>query len=110
MTREERKKYFSKKENLGQFTFATDKFYTFDFYNDKVDLESFSLKVMGMEFELHEYIHSQPLRVLARIAQEGDPNGQYLWNFEIWHKKVADQLEQAQAQTETTSPEDASSG
>lgn len=88
MTREERKKYFSQKENLEGRTFSVDKHYAFDFYNDKVDLETFCLKVMGMEFDLQDYIRRQPLRVLARTAQQGDPRDQYLWNFEIWHQKV----------------------
>lgn len=105
MTREERKKHFSRKKNLEEFSFTPEKHYTFDFYNDKVDLETFSLKVLGMEFDLQEYIRRQPLRVLARLADHGDPRQQYLWNFELWHEKFVQQA--CEQQSDSSSSEEA---
>mmetsp|Transcript_15363 Transcript_15363/g.18634 ORF Transcript_15363/g.18634 Transcript_15363/m.18634 type:complete len:316 (-) Transcript_15363:1959-2906(-) len=88
MTASERKKYFSNLENLKGNSFDTDNYYTFDFYNDKVDMETLSLKVLGMDYKLANYVNQQPLKILSRVFKSGQPNGLYLWNFEIWHESL----------------------
>jgi len=92
MSRAERKKFFSKQSNLEKFSFRTDRVYTFDFFNNKLDMENFQLRAIGQSFEVQPYLRGQPLRVLSRVFKDGDPENKYLWNFELWHEKVLDFL------------------
>jgi len=92
MDRFQRKKFFSKRQRLKEFRFRTNKFYTFDFYNDKIDLENFRLKALGQEFDIQKYLRGQPLRILSRVFSPGNPKSMYLWNFELWNEKVIEYL------------------
>ncbi|GBG28823.1 Hypothetical Protein FCC1311_050442 [Hondaea fermentalgiana] len=56
MDRAQRKKFFAKRSNLSDFSFRTDKCYTFDFYNDKLDMETFQLRALGQNFEIQPYL------------------------------------------------------
>mmetsp|Transcript_1832 Transcript_1832/g.2361 ORF Transcript_1832/g.2361 Transcript_1832/m.2361 type:complete len:326 (-) Transcript_1832:1215-2192(-) len=100
MTGVERKKYFSDAENLNGRMFDTEKWYTLDFYNDKVDVEKLCLKVLGSEFLLSNYVNHQPLRILSRVFEPGDPRDLYLWNFEIWHESLLKQTGKDESETE----------
>lgn len=91
----QRKKFFAKKANLAKFDFSPDNVYTFDFYNDKIDMETFRLKALGQEFDVQKYLKGQPLRILARDFKPGNPSNFYLWNFEVWHQRAADHLPDA---------------
>eukprot|EP00511_Aplanochytrium_stocchinoi_P000355 CAMPEP_0204822642 /NCGR_PEP_ID=MMETSP1346-20131115/839_1 /ASSEMBLY_ACC=CAM_ASM_000771 /TAXON_ID=215587 /ORGANISM="Aplanochytrium stocchinoi, Strain GSBS06" /LENGTH=312 /DNA_ID=CAMNT_0051948979 /DNA_START=436 /DNA_END=1374 /DNA_ORIENTATION=- len=83
-----RKKYFSNQKNLNQYAFDTSNYFTFEFYDDKVDLNAMQLLVLKKRFELAKYLNGQPLRFLSRVIEPGDNNlGKYLWNFEVWHEK-----------------------
>eukprot|EP01062_Namystynia_karyoxenos_P073593 TRINITY_DN70391_c0_g1_i1.p1 TRINITY_DN70391_c0_g1~~TRINITY_DN70391_c0_g1_i1.p1 ORF type:complete len:793 (+),score=233.95 TRINITY_DN70391_c0_g1_i1:103-2379(+) len=64
--------------------FETAPTYTFDFYGDKIDLPEFvvNIPVLG-KFGLTPYLGPQPLPFLARTLQ-----GDYLWNFEVWHAQA----------------------
>ncbi|CAK9091110.1 Uncharacterized protein SCF082_LOCUS42929 [Durusdinium trenchii] len=88
MTAIQRKKYLSKKSNLDQFAYDPSRHYTFDFYNDKLDMQDFHLRALGQRFDIQKYLKGQPLRILSRVSREGDPSDMYLWNFELWHEKV----------------------
>mmetsp|Transcript_11758 Transcript_11758/g.13536 ORF Transcript_11758/g.13536 Transcript_11758/m.13536 type:complete len:354 (-) Transcript_11758:846-1907(-) len=83
-----RKKYFSKSKILSKYSFDTTNYYTFDFYDDKIDLNTMTLSVLKKKFDLTKYLNGQPLRILSRIVEPDDENpGKYLWNFELWHEK-----------------------
>eukprot|EP01062_Namystynia_karyoxenos_P072463 TRINITY_DN6864_c0_g1_i1.p1 TRINITY_DN6864_c0_g1~~TRINITY_DN6864_c0_g1_i1.p1 ORF type:complete len:780 (+),score=203.80 TRINITY_DN6864_c0_g1_i1:61-2400(+) len=61
--------------------FETEPTYTFDFYGDKMDVAEWvvHLPLLG-KYGLVPYLGPQPLPFLARTLQ-----GDYLWNFEMWH-------------------------
>jgi hypothetical protein len=88
MTAVQRRKHFGSYSNLKGQAFRTDKYYTFDFYNDKLDLETFSLHVLGQTFKVQEYLRGQPLRMLSRVLRPGPAKDLYLWNFELWNDSV----------------------
>ena len=93
MSQEQRKKFLSSKKNYIGKKFRKDHFYSFDFYQDKLDLETFNLKVLGSNYDIQPYLKGQPIRILSRILQSEDNlTSQYLWNFELWHEKVVDHL------------------
>jgi len=54
-----------------------------------MDMEEFEFLLMGKRFPLAQYLHGQPVRVLARTI-----GPQYAWNFEVWHEKQAQVEEQ----------------
>jgi len=83
MDDKQRKKFFSSRKNLEAFKFGTELYYTFDFYNDKMNLETWEFGLMGKRFKLERYLLGQPVRVLARAGDTAD----YAWNFEVWHEK-----------------------
>jgi len=83
-----RKKRLAKAKALEGLKYTCDKYYTFDFYNDKVDVEKFELLVLGQQFSMSKYLQGQPIRVLSRLWQDGEPKDVYLWNFELWHESV----------------------
>mmetsp|Transcript_36446 Transcript_36446/g.93112 ORF Transcript_36446/g.93112 Transcript_36446/m.93112 type:complete len:94 (-) Transcript_36446:19-300(-) len=83
MDDKERKRYFSSKDNLAAHWFGTDLYYTFDFFTDKINLETWEFYLLGKKFNLERYLLGQPVRVLARAGNSAE----YAWNFEMWHEK-----------------------
>jgi len=83
MDDKERRKFFASKSNLAAYSFGTELYYTFDFYNDKIDFESWEFALLGKKFALERYLLGQPVRVLARAGESAE----YAWNFEVWHEK-----------------------
>lgn len=78
-----RRKYFQSIKHLEKYSFETEKVYTFDFYNDKLIMDSLELAVLGSRFDLTKYLAGQPLRILAKSREANE----YLWNFELWHER-----------------------
>eukprot|EP00924_Labyrinthula_sp_SR-Ha-C_P002781 augustus_masked-scaffold_13-processed-gene-6.10-mRNA-1 protein AED:1.00 eAED:1.00 QI:0/0/0/0/1/1/3/0/312 len=64
-----RKAFFSKKKNFKGLSFRKDLFYSFDFYNDKLDLENYKLHAAKMQFDLMSYLNSQPISFLAKVRR-----------------------------------------
>ena len=106
----QRKKLLSSRKVLGKYAFNTEHCksakdyemnsamrtnrvfvhnvdYTFDFYNDKLDLENLQLVAAKRRFDLDKYLNGQPVRVLSRVMTDTAKGGPYLWNFELWHDK-----------------------
>ena len=104
-TAAQRKTFFSEAENLQAHCFDTEHFFTMDFYNDKIDLEAYSLLIAGLCIDLTPYLCGQPLRIMAGLLSTTDnENGedvgagnsegtaeprravaQVAWDFEVWH-------------------------
>mmetsp|Transcript_24583 Transcript_24583/g.38749 ORF Transcript_24583/g.38749 Transcript_24583/m.38749 type:complete len:358 (-) Transcript_24583:191-1264(-) len=78
-----RRKYFQKIKNLEKFEFDTSEIWTFDFYNDKLLMDSLELAILGKRFDLTKYLAGQPLRIMSKIRDSEN----YLWNFELWHER-----------------------
>lgn len=90
-----RRKFFSKPNNLKSRHFDTDKFYTFEFYDDKFHLETYTVNILGQAFDVSKYLDGQPMRIMARHKTPTDTgyhHDNYIWNFEIWHRKLTDKM------------------
>lgn len=85
----ERKKLLAKPMELAKHTFNKEYYYTFDFYDDKLDFEKFELHAVH-KFDLISYLLGQPIRLLAKIDVA---DNEYLWNVEIWHETQTEKLE-----------------
>ena len=86
----ERKKLLGRSSELAKHVFKKEYYYTFDFYDDKLDFSKFELNAVR-KFDLISYLLGQPIRLLAKFdSTEND----YLWNVEIWHETQTAKLQQ----------------
>ena len=76
-----RKRYFDDIQSARRHTFDTSHVYTFDFYQDLLDLPTYSLKLGFTSVPLARYLDGQPIQVMCKAK-----DGRYLWNFQLWHE------------------------
>lgn len=78
-----RKKIFSNPKLATDYVFDTESVYTFDHYDDIVDLTNFKFKFSRTFHCNLEKISDQPFQAFAKTK-----SGEYLWNFELWHERL----------------------
>ena len=78
-----RKRHLASPERSAHYYFDTESIYTFDFYQNILDCESYSLDLGFTKIGIGSILDGQPIQVLAKTR-----NGRYLWSFQIWHEKL----------------------
>mmetsp|Transcript_66308 Transcript_66308/g.110158 ORF Transcript_66308/g.110158 Transcript_66308/m.110158 type:complete len:285 (-) Transcript_66308:32-886(-) len=86
---EGRKSYFASVSSGAMHTLDPRYVYTMEFFEDKVDMSTFELILLGMRFSLRRFIGCQPLQIMGLIGNKAH-SGQYLWNVEMWHESAVD--------------------
>lgn len=98
MSSSQRKSYFSREENLRQFTFDPNLVYTFNFYQDILDMASFEISLGFIHVDISRFLGRLPVSIMAAVFDpqhaEEDHAGvgrpavpQYLYQLEVWHEK-----------------------
>ena len=82
LDRKNRRKFFQSISNLEQNYFEPNVYYTFEFFQKFLNLETFRFCVLGMEANLLDYIKENPMLIMAKDVE----NNEYLWNFKMFHK------------------------
>ena len=98
-----RKKYFASAANGRQHMLQPEHVYTMEFYEDKLDMSTFQLAVLGMRFDLSRYLDGQPLQIMGKIGS-APHSTDYLFNVEMWHERLARDAESADATPRPISP------
>lgn len=83
ITASKRKKHLSDPEAATQLEYDTETVYTFNFYQEMLDLETFSVDLGFVKLSIAESLNGQPIQILARTR-----DGRYLWCFQIWHEEL----------------------
>jgi len=78
-----RKRIFSNPAKCKQYTFDTDTVYTFEFYQNLFDVESYSLDLGFIKLGAINVLNRQPIQWLGKTR-----DGRYLWSFQLWHEKL----------------------
>jgi len=78
-----RKLYFSRAEAARKHVFDTSNVYTFEFYQDLLDLSTYSLRLGLVSLSLERYLNGQPIQIMSKAK-----DGRYLWNFQVWHASL----------------------
>jgi len=78
-----RKRIFSNPAKCKQYTFDTDTVYTFEFYQNLFDVESYSLDLGFVKLGAINVLNGQPIQWLGKTR-----DGRYLWSFQLWHRKL----------------------
>jgi len=93
MDRFKRKAYFKTIRNLEDKYFEPRIVYTFEFFQDLFDVQTFRLRFLTRWWDVTSYLNGQPIQVMSRTDRG------YLWNFEVWHKSQAKKSEKLLART-----------
>lgn len=86
----QRRKFCGTSSNLNSIEYSPEYYYTFEFFNSFVDLSSFELIVSRWRINLKNYLHDQPIRLLARLVPNPDQpwedfkDEDVLWSFTIY--------------------------
>ncbi len=87
ISRAGRKRLFSSQQNLAAFTYRTDRVYSWDFYQNMINPNSFELELPFAHLNLSKYLNHHPILIMAKNTQ----TNQYLWTFEVWHTNLLTQ-------------------
>lgn len=83
MTSQQRKKFFADPKKAKNYKYDTDTIYTFDFYQNILDVSTYSLKLGFTEIKMLKSLDYQPIQFLGKTG-----DGRYLWSLQIWHEKM----------------------
>mmetsp|Transcript_30540 Transcript_30540/g.56415 ORF Transcript_30540/g.56415 Transcript_30540/m.56415 type:complete len:601 (+) Transcript_30540:96-1898(+) len=78
-----RKRLFSNPAKCKDYTFDTETVYTFEFYQNLFDAQSYSLDLGFAKIGCSKVLNGQPIQWLGKMK-----DGRYLWSFQIWHEKL----------------------
>lgn len=78
-----RKRIFSNPVNCRGYTFDTETVYTFEFYQNAFDGQSYSLDLGFTKIGCSKVFDGQPIQWLGKMR-----DGRYLWSFQIWHENL----------------------
>lgn len=78
-----RKRLFSSPAKCKDCTFDTETVYTFEFYQNLFDAQSYSLDLGFTKIGCGKVLNGQPIQWLGKMK-----DGRYLWSFQIWHEKL----------------------
>lgn len=78
-----RKKMLKSPEKAGKYMYDTESIYTFDFYQDLLDVNTYALNLGFFSSSLTKYTDGQPIQFMCKTL-----GGKYLWSFQIWHEDL----------------------
>jgi Protein of unknown function (DUF1769) len=78
-----RKTYLSNPQKSSKYTFAVDRVYTFDFYQNLLNVGTYKLDLGIASISMSPILNGQPIQCLAKTT-----DGRYLWSFQIWHESL----------------------
>jgi len=89
LTAAERRSHFSVAANLAGLSFDPAVYYSFDFYDNKLCLDTFSLDLLGRH-DLVRVLAGQPIRLLSRVLDVDAPGAApaFGWDVEVWHEQL----------------------
>ena len=81
----ERKRLFSCVHRARECKYRRDLVYTFDFYQDRLDMATYCLDFGFKKFDLSYYVDKQPVQIMTRTSE-----GEWIYLLEVWHEKMVD--------------------
>ena len=87
LTAAARRRHFSTVKNLAPLSFDPALYYSFDFYDDKLCLDSFMLDLLGRH-DLVGVLAGQPIRLLSRVLGAAGGAPAFGWDVEVWHERL----------------------
>lgn len=78
-----RKHLFSNPAKCKDYRYDTETVYTFEFYQNLFDAQSYSLDLGFARIGCSKVLDGQPIQWLGKMS-----DGRYLWSFQIWHEKL----------------------
>jgi hypothetical protein len=78
-----RKSYLANPKRSSRYTFDVDRVYTFDFYQNLLNVETYKLDLGIARISISPILNGQPIQFLAKTM-----DGRYLWSFQIWHESL----------------------
>jgi len=78
-----RKRLFANSAKCKDYVFDTETVYTFDFFQNIFDAQSYSLDLGFAKVGCSKVLNGQPIQWLGKMR-----DGRYLWSFQIWHEKL----------------------
>jgi hypothetical protein len=78
-----RKRIFSNPSTCPKCLFDTETVYTFEFYQNSFDAQSYSLDLGFTKLALSKVFDHQPIQWLGKMK-----DGRYLWSFQIWNESL----------------------
>jgi len=78
-----RKRLFSNPAKCQNYTYDTETVYTFEFYQNLFDAQSYALDLGFTKINISRILNGQPIQWLGKLK-----DGRYLWSFQIWHEKL----------------------
>ncbi|KAL9186316.1 hypothetical protein ACHAXT_005554 [Thalassiosira profunda] len=78
-----RKRFFANSAKCKGYTFDTETVYTFEFYQNLFDAQSYSLDLGFAKIGCSSVLNGQPIQWLGKTR-----DGRYLWSFQIWNEKL----------------------
>jgi Protein of unknown function (DUF1769) len=78
-----RKSYLANPKKASRYTFDVDRVYTFDFYQNLLNVETYKLDLGIASISMCPILNGQPIQCLAKTT-----DGRYLWSFQIWHESL----------------------
>lgn len=85
-----RKRVLSNPDRTKQYTFDTESIYTFDFYQQLLDVATYSLDLGFTKLGISKNLDGQPIQVMSKTV-----DGKYLWSFQVWHEKLLEAHEKS---------------
>jgi hypothetical protein len=78
-----RKAHLSDPTRASKYTYDTETVYTFDFYQNLLNVNSYKLELGIANISLCPTLNCQPIQCLCKTT-----DGRYLWSFQIWHEDL----------------------
>jgi hypothetical protein len=78
-----RKSHFANPKRGAKYMFDTETVYTFDFYQNLLNVNTYSLDLGIANINLSPILNGQPIQSLCKTTE-----GRYLWSFQIWHESL----------------------
>lgn len=78
-----RKKLFSNPVKCKEYMFDTETVYTFEFYQNIFDAQTYSLDLGFVKIGCSRILNGQPIQWLGKMR-----DGRYLWSFQIWNESL----------------------
>mmetsp|Transcript_37225 Transcript_37225/g.54523 ORF Transcript_37225/g.54523 Transcript_37225/m.54523 type:complete len:734 (+) Transcript_37225:232-2433(+) len=83
ITSAKRKKYLMNPKDASKYAYDTESIYTFDFYQNLLDMKTHSLDLGVAKLGLSKNLNGQPIQIMSKTL-----DGRYLFSFQIWHEKL----------------------
>jgi len=78
-----RKAHLANPKHASKYTFDTETVYTFDFYQNLLNVNTYSLDLGIANIGMGPILNGQPIQCLGKTT-----DGRYLWSFQIWNETL----------------------